>query len=61
MTVIGLICMLVAVVDLSNISSVAGAASGLVSPAWGIYVCLLASVGLLAAGTYTLVKRLCAQ
>lgn len=57
MTIIGLICVIVTVVDLTNISSVAGTSDGLVSPAWGIYVCLLSSVGLLAAGIYTIAKR----
>jgi hypothetical protein len=57
MTVIGLICVIVAAIDLANISTVAGTSDGLVSPAWGIYVCLLSSIGLLAAGIYTVVKR----
>jgi len=57
MTVIGLICAIVAVVDLADIHNVAGDSSGMVSAAWGIYISLLASLGLLAAAIYTIVKR----
>lgn len=55
--VIALIGTIVSVVDLSNIRSVAGQSSGLVQVGWGLYVSLVSSIGLLAAGLYTIVKR----
>lgn len=55
--VVALIGLVVAAIDLSNISGFAGESGGLVQTGWGLYVSLLASIALLAAALYTIVKR----